>query len=535
MPRITLFALNSSYTHTNLAVRCIRKSLMAVGFDCDIIEFSLKDKRRRVLETLVQADADIYGFSAYIWNISELYGFASDLKKLRPKSVIVFGGPEVSFDSEEILAARPYIDCIIKGEGERAFCELAKMWEGGSVIPPVIDGGIFEDFPTQGSVYEQGELQSGSRLVYYESSRGCPFRCAYCLSALSGSVRAKDADTVLSELLEFEDVGNIKVVKFVDRTFNFDRERAKEIWRGMLSEKYTKNYHFEICAELLDEESFEILSRFPKGKIQLEIGVQSINPDVLRRVCRPSDTDRLIGNIERLYKMGNMHIHADLIAGLPGETFDSFSHAFDALYNKCHMLQLGFLKLLRGSKLRREAEDFGCVYSEAPPYAVLSTDTLSFADIARLHDIDELSERYGGGGFSRGMKLIMSRTDSPFSVFLTLSERFAADGLRIGELSQPRAYEKLYEYCAEGEDVRLAECLILDFLTSQKLSPPKIGGHELVRRDDTAKRDFMCFADEQGIEYFAPALEVRLGLRKYVIDRRNMMAFLCIGEGFIEI
>jgi len=233
--------------------------------------------------------------------------------------------------------------------------------------------------------------------------------------------------------------------------------------------------------------------------------------------------------------MGNVHIHADLIAGLPGESFESFANAFDTLYGKCHMLQLGFLKLLRGSKLRREAADFGCVYSEAPPYAVLSTDTLSFADISRLHDIDELSERYGGGAFSRALALIMSRTDSPFSVFLSLSERFEADGLRIGELSQPRAYEKLYEYCADGEDVRLSECLILDFLTSQKLSPPKIGGHELVRCDDSAKRDFMRFADGQGIEYFAPALEVRLGLRKYVVDRRNMRAFLCVGEGFVEI
>lgn len=535
MPKITLFALNSSYTHTNLAVRCIRKSLTAAGFDCDIIEFSLKDKRRRVLEALVTSNADIYGFSAYIWNISEIYGFASDLKKLCPGAAIVFGGPEVSFDSEEILAAHPYIDCIIKGEGERAFCELARMWDAGSAIPPVIEGGIFEDFPMQGSVYGQGELQSGARLVYYESSRGCPFRCAYCLSALSGSVRAKNADTVLSELLEFESVGNIKVVKFVDRTFNFDRERAKEIWRGVLSEKYTKSYHFEICAELLDEESFDILSSFSKGKVQLEIGVQSVNSETLKRVCRKSDTDRLIQNIERLYKMGNMHIHADLIAGLPCETFESFARAFDTLYGKCHMLQLGFLKLLRGSKLRREAEDFGCVYSDAPPYAVLSTNTLSFADISLLHDIDELSERYGGGAFSRTMKLIMARTDSPFSVYLSLSRRFAADGIRIGELSQPKAYEKLYEYCAMGEDGELSECLILDFLTSQKLSPPKIGGHELVRCDDASKRDFMRFADGRGIEYFAPALEVRMGHRKYIVDRRNMRAFICSEGEFIEI
>lgn len=535
MPKILLLALNSSYTHTNLAVRCIKKSLVREGFCADIAEFNLKDKRRRVLEALIAAEADIYGFSAYIWNVRELFAFASDLKKLRPEAKIVFGGPEVSFDAEEILAAYPYIDCIITGEGERAFCTLASLLSDGKTPPRIIDGGIFAEFPQQGMVYTEGELAGGPRVLYYESSRGCPYRCAYCLSAMSGKVRAKSAETTLSELLNFERIENIKVIKFVDRTFNFDRERAKEIWRGLLSDKYTKSYHFEICADLLDEESFEILSRLPSGKVQLEIGVQSTNPDTLHRVNRLPDTRCLLQNIERLHDMGNMHIHADLIAGLPGEDLASFARSFDSLYGKCDLLQLGFLKLLRGSALRRDADSFGCVYSNEPPYTVLANDCLSFSDLALLHDIDDLSDRFCGGAFRRSLGLLISRTDSPFGFFRRLADALRADGVRISELSQPRAYEKLYEYCADEDDRELAEALLLDFLTSQKMSPPMFGGYTAKRLDDDSKRLFMSYADTHGIEYFAPALEVREGLEKYVIDRRNMRAFKAKNDDFVEI
>lgn len=535
MPKILLFALNSSYSHTNLAVRCIRKSLTDAGFSCDIAEFNLKDKRRRVLSALVSANADIYGFSAYIWNMRELCNFAADLKKLRPDAKIVFGGPEVSFDCDEILAEHPYIDCIVAGEGEDAFCALAQMYDEGRTIPRIMDGGIYSGFTKQGILYTPGEMHEASRVVYYESSRGCPFRCAYCLSAMSGKVRAKNAQTTLAELLEFENIENIKIIKFVDRTFNFDRERAKTIWRGLLSEKYTKNYHFEICAELLDEESFDILSRFPSGKVQLEIGVQSTNPETLRRVDRSPETDGIIKNITRLYKIGNMHIHADLIAGLPGEDIVSFARSFDALYGRCDMLQLGFLKLLRGSKLRYDADDFGCIYSDEPPYEVLSTDCVNFDELCLLHDIADLCERYCGGAFRRSMALIMSRAESPFGIFEALAEKLSLDGLHITEISQPRAYELLYQYMHAGDDRKLSELLTLDFLTSQKLSSPAIGGYELKRGSNHLKRDFMKYADMHGIVYFAPALEVREGAGNYVIDRRNMRAFSEDNGSFVEI
>lgn len=533
--KILLFALNSSYTQTNLAVRCIKKSLVTAGFSAEIYEFNLKDRKRRVLEALVSAHADVYGFSAYIWNVRELYSFAADLKKLRPEAKIVFGGPEVSFDALEVLSEHGYIDCVITGEGEAAFVTAVRLLSSGKVLPPIIEGGIFEGFREQGILYSKDELNGNSRVVYYESSRGCPYRCAYCLSSVSGKVRAKDAEVTLSELKEFENVGNVKIVKFVDRTFNFDRGRAKEIWRGLLSGTYTKTYHFEICADLLDEESFAILSQFPKGKIQLEIGVQSTNREALSRVDRSPDTDRLIANITRLYRMGNMHIHADLIAGLPGENFESFGHSFDALYGKCHMLQLGFLKLLRGSKLRREADSFGCVYSDEPPYEVLSTDCLSYSELCCLHAVDELADRYCGGAFSRSMALIMSRTESPFYLFCRFADSFVTDRVHITECSQPRAYEKLYEYLHKGDDRELAEALTLDFLTSQKMLPPSFDGVGLKKADTGLKRRFMEWADSCGIAYFAPALEEWSGVREYVVDRRNMRAYLCFGADFAEL
>lgn len=533
--KTVLFALNSSYTHTNLAVRAIRKSLATAGFSCEVLEFNLKDRKRRVLEALINAGGDVYGFSAYIWNIRELYALAADLKKLLPQAKIIFGGPEVSFDCREILDAHPYIDCIIKGEGEGAFVGVCHMLSDGEELPRIIDGGIYGDFSSAGILYSPDELRGGQKIVYYESSRGCPYRCAYCLSAMSGAVRAKDAKTTLSELLEFELVDNIKVIKFVDRTFNFDRTRAKEIWRGLLSESYTKCYHFEICADLLDEESFELLSSFPKWKVQLEIGVQSTNPDTLKRVERSPDTKRLIANITRLYKMGNIHIHADLIAGLPGENMDSFARSFDALYGRCHMLQLGFLKLLRGSKLRETADSFGCIYSSEPPYEVLATDCLSFSDVCMLHGIDELADRYCGGAFKRSLEVVMSRCGSPFGLFSMLAERFDKDGIHIAECSQPRAYEKLYEYLGQENDRELAEALSLDFLTSQKMSPPDFGGHILQKGNSGLKRRFMAWADGTDTEYFAPALEEWTGTREYVVDRRNMRAYLYLDGSFVEL
>ncbi len=525
MPKIALFALNSSYSHTNSAVRCIKKSLFEAGFEAEILEYNLKDKRRNIIEALIRVDADIYGFSVYIWNIAEMCLFASDLKKLVPGAKIVFGGPEVSFECEAFLKAHPYVDTIIRGEGESAFVSFVNAYLSQKHLPSIIDGSVFEGFEKQGMVYSNNELYNGKKIVYYESSRGCPYRCAYCLSSLSGKVRAKDANTALSELLMFEEMDNIKVIKLVDRTFNFDMQRAKTILRGLLSEKYTKNYHFEICAELLDDEIFDIFSKFPSGKIQLEIGVQSSNSNTLKIINRSTNVEVVINNIKRLYELGNIHIHADLIAGLPLETMDTFKAAFDCLYNNCHMLQLGFLKLLKGSVLRENAEKYGLVYSDRPPYEVLYTDSMSFSELDFLHIIDEIMSRYKSRAFKLSMKLLEGRFESAFDMFSNLAEGFIKNGSSINELSQPDAYRKLYEIFAIGKDDELCEALSLDFLTYQKLSLPKFSEFELKRAEDFYKRDFIEFAKEHNIDFYVPSIEARQGSFIYVVDRKNMKAY----------
>lgn len=540
MLKITLLALNSSYSHTNLAVRCIKKSLNDAGFGANYLEFSLKDKRGTILSALFNAGAGVYGFSVYIWNRREMLTIASDLKKLCPAAKIIFGGPEVSFDAEKLLDENPFIDCVITGEGEAAFIKAAQIVESGGELPKVIDGNEFNGFERAGILYDREE-NSAKKLLYYESARGCPYRCAYCLSALSGRVRAKPAEQVLSELYEFEEFRDIKVIKFVDRTFNFDAKRARIIWNGLLDPKFTKCCHFEICGELLEDEDFELLSRFPKGKIQLEIGVQSTNPETLARVGRKTDIPKLLAAISRLHEPGNIHIHADLIAGLPGESFERFGKSFDDLFGRCDMLQLGFLKLLRGSRLRNEVCSFGCIYSDEPPYEVLATDCLSFNEIELLHRIDDLNERYvNSGAFGRTCRILFKMTDSPFNLLKNLAIGLDNDRLTLREISQANAYSELYDrtktlFVHSDELLRAYQtALSLDFLTSQKTSLPKFGDFVFERSENPAlKRKFCNWADENSVDYFAPALEVRAG--RFLLDRKMLTAFEFDGEAYHSI
>ncbi len=391
--KTVIFALNSSYSHTSLAVRAIARGMERHGLSYEIIEKNQKDKRGGILATLAEAGADIYGFSAYIWNIADMRAYASSLKKILPGAKIVFGGPEVLFAGEDFLRENTFVDYIIRGEGEEAFPALCEKIARGEATERIIDAPYFTDFTESGIYYgDVGETPHG--LVYYESVRGCPFACAYCLSSVTErKIRAKSAERTLADVLGFERFDDIKTVKFVDRTFNFDRERAKAIWRGLSGTEYTKEYHFEICASLLDDESIEILSRVPRGKFRLEIGLQSTNPETLAAINRKLDVKKTLENARRLYEAGNLFVHLDLIAGLPYEDYATFARSFNDAYGLCDELQLGFLKILCGCEMERNAERYGIVYSAEPPYQVLKTNWLSFADLQKLSLIDEISDR----------------------------------------------------------------------------------------------------------------------------------------------
>ncbi len=467
-----LFALNGSYSHTNLAVRAIGACLEESGVETHIIEKSLKDTRLSVLESLVRERADIYGFSVYIWNVGEMMRFASELKVILPTCRIVFGGPEVSFEDEGFFEAHPYIDHIIAGEGEDAFASLCRSLAEEKSPPKLIMAYPYERFTEGGIFYDRiGDAPKG--LVYYESVRGCPFSCAYCLSSVHDGIRAKSAEKTCSDLLAFEQFDGIRTVKLVDRTFNFDKNRAKTLWKALSSEAYTKEYHFEVSAALLDEESFSILAEAPKGKFRLEIGVQSTNPATVTAIDRRLDTEKTLDALRILHQKGNLHLHADLIAGLPYEDFETFSKSFDDVYGICDVLQLGFLKLLKGSKMRREAEKYGILYSPFPPYEVLKTDVLSFEDITRLHAIDALNDRFSNSGkFTYTFPYLPLASGSAFRFF---------DGLRafceetfhyqeISKLPQVEAFRLIFEYAKTLPNIdmeMITQRLSLDFLLGE--------------------------------------------------------------------
>lgn len=523
--KIVLFSLNASRTHTNLAIRCLAKNLKQNGFDeVVIIERTEKDNRNDTLAFLYQEKADIYGFSTYIWNIDAHLTLAQNLKHLLPNSKILFGGPEVSYHDESFLDSHSYIDYLIRGEGEDAIVTIAKTIDQNLKAPKIIDGGVYQGFLEAGVPYESKEDTNGS-ILYYESSRGCPYSCAYCLSSLHTTprVRAKSVESTLADLEAFEKFDNIRIIKFIDRTFNFDKTRAKTIWEALQSSQYTKNYHFEVCASLLDKESLELLSRFEKGKIQLEIGVQTTNPQVLAAINRRDDTKEVLQNLETLLSFGNMHIHADLIAGLPAEDYDSFANSFNDLYGKCDMLQLGFLKLLYGSPMMEKKDNYGYIFNNEAPYEVLANNTLSFEEINRLHHIEAVLERFSNSQrFSRAMK-VLTRERKPFSVFESIADYLPNPNL----LSQREAYSALLAFEKDrGEEKRcqeLKDALALDFLLNEQGHlPPSLDYSPLT----LTREERQSFRDAHP-EAFFPAVECYdiQSYGKIFVDRKNKVQY----------
>ncbi|MBE6555789.1 MAG: DUF4080 domain-containing protein [Ruminococcaceae bacterium] len=445
--KITLLALNGSFSHSSLAIRCLRDALQReTEHEVTLVEATLRDRTAAVLERLVEENADLYGFSLYIWNLPQMLSLACDLKTLRPKAHVVLGGPEASFATER-FDALPFPHTVITGEGESAIVTLAELLATGKQPPARMAGTPDPHFTEGGIRYPENEPVSA--LVYYESSRGCPFSCRFCLSSAGHGVRAKSAEQTLADLLLFEQHREPLTVKLVDRTFNFDRERAKAIWQGLLDERYTKCYHFEICAALLDEESFEILSHFKKGKVQLEIGLQSTNEKTLAAIGRRNDADAVIAAAARIKQQGNIHVHLDLIAGLPHEDLPSFRQSFDRAFFAADHLQLGFLKLLHGTALREDAASYGIRFSKDPPYTVLETDCLSFGELCRLRRIaallDRMTER---GRFAHSLHALLPRICSPFDLFDGFAAHLASKDRR--ELQQIGSRELFFHLADYG-------------------------------------------------------------------------------------
>ncbi|MHB1483185.1 MAG: B12-binding domain-containing radical SAM protein [Saccharofermentanales bacterium] len=456
-----LVAVNATYNHTNLAIRYLKHYYMKSGYaneNMEIIckEFTINDDLKENTAFLLRENADVYGFSCYIWNIGIILEMTGILKKINPGCHVVLGGPEISYEEYGFFDMHPEIDFIVRDHGELAFTKLLNhliSLKNGSNDPNIYGSGDLKNYGSAdskfygrmiegepvplngiGFPYENADFTIKQKQYYYETSRGCPYNCSYCLSSASKFADCLPVEKVKKDMSLFIDM-KLKQVKLVDRTFNFDDGRAIEIWRFLI-EKYMQapfktNFHFEITADLLSEEAIALLRTAPKGVFQFEIGIQSTNPIVLENVHRKVKTADIFANIRKLKEMDNISIHLDLIAGLPGDDWKTFAKSFNDVFSlKPSMLQLGFLKVLKGSPIRKEAPMHGILYEERPPYEVISTAAMSFFEILKLKNIENLVDRfYNSGQFKYSMDFLSGYADDAFAMFESLEDFWKSSGM----------------------------------------------------------------------------------------------------------
>jgi len=476
--KLLLTAVNAKYVHTNLALRYLHELCKDIC-DTKLTEYSINDNILSAERDIILSKPDIIAFSCYIWNIEFILKLAADVKKALPHTVIVFGGPEVSFDAVQILDKYPFVDYVVKGEGEISFpalisylCKTSSLPENGIAYrnngeicdtPPA----VLPDFSLIPFPYSEEIINElNGRIIYYESSRGCPYSCKYCLSGEKGRVRFKNVADVKRDLKFFSDC-KVTLVKFVDRTFNADRRRAREIWEYIASLNTETRFHMEITGELLDDETLELLKRVNPKNLQFEIGVQSTNPQTLSAIDRACHTDILFSNISRLLLETDIHIHLDLIAGLPFENFDSFRTSFnDVLSLNPHVLQLGFLKLLKGSAMRVEADVHGMIYRDYSPYEIISNKYISADEVLFLKDVDYVFDKfYNSASFNKTFDYLFSVYSDKFSVFSDIVNFFREKSYINASFSKQRLYDVLYE-CFSHHGSAFEEALRYDLIDS---------------------------------------------------------------------
>lgn len=503
-----LVALNAKYIHSNLAVHSLKayadRHLNANGLEIEAAEYTINQPIQKILADIYEKAADVLFFSCYIWNRREIWRLAADLHKISPGTDIWLGGPEASFDVEETMEAMAGVKGILQGEGEESFAQVVKAYAGEGdlhemleAIPGIVfrgekgvikRAGVTAPLPMDSVPFPYDELGDfENRILYYESSRGCPFRCSYCLSSIDKSLRLRSLEKVEEEL-DFFLMHKVPQVKLIDRTFNCDHRRALHIWKYLREhDNGITNFHFEIAGDLLTAEEIDCLGSMRPGQVQLEIGVQTTNSRTLSEISRPMDFKRLSETVQTLMEKGNVHLHLDLIAGLPYEDLTSFRASFDAVFAlKPHQLQLGFLKVLRGSPMREKAAEYGLQYTDAPPYEVLETRWLSYDDLLKLKGVEEMVEvYYNSGQFQRSITVLSSVFDSAFAFFDCLAEWHRKQGSQMLSLSRNQRYENLLRFGLElGVDtVFLKDALIYDYYARDNVkSRPDFFGSETVEK-----------------------------------------------------
>lgn len=485
--KILLAACNAKYIHSNLAVYNLRAYAEDYRKNIILKEYTINQQKDEILRDIYLEKPDVICFSCYIWNISFVKEIAEDLKKILPDSVFWAGGPEVSFDAEDFLKKNPGFFGVMVGEGEETFRELCRFYvdkKGSLEEIPGIAFGCGEKIRHNGwreimdlsnvpFAYEDME-DFRNKIVYYESSRGCPFSCSYCLSSVDKKLRFRNLDLVEKELQFFID-RKVPQVKFVDRTFNCKHSHAMEIWKYILEhDNGITNFHFEISADLLKEEELSLMEKMRPGLIQLEIGVQSTNPETIKAIRRTMDFKKLSEIVDRIHCFENIHQHLDLIAGLPYENYESFRNSFNQVYAlKPEQLQLGFLKVLKGSLMKEMAKEYGIIHKEKEPYEVLSTKWLSYGEILKLKTVESMVEvYYNSGQFQNILNYMESFFEDAFSMYEELGKFYEEKGYHSISHSRMRRYELLLEFLEQRQEIsreKAVDAMLLDLYLRENL------------------------------------------------------------------
>lgn len=469
--KILLAACNAKYIHSNLAVYDLQAYASDYADHIVLKEYTINQQKDDIMRDIYLEHPDVVCVSCYIWNLSFVKELMADLIKILPGADFWAGGPEVSYDAEKFLTENSEFKGVMVGEGEETFKELAGYYveknpqdlknmtgicyrDGDQII----HNGWRQIMDLSSIPFIYKDLSEfKNRIIYYESSRGCPFSCSYCLSSIDKKLRFRDTETVKKELQFFID-NKVPQVKFVDRTFNCKHDHAMAIWKYINEhDNGVTNFHFEISADLLREEELQEMSTMRPGLIQLEIGVQSTNPDTIKAIHRTMDFEKLKGIVDRIHSFGNIHQHLDLIAGLPYEDYDSFRHSFNDVYAlKPQQLQLGFLKVLKGSHMMEMCKEYGIVYKTQEPYEVLSTKWLDYDHVLKLKTVENMVEvYYNSGQFQNTLEYLEKFFPDAFSIYERLGSFYMEKGYGDVSHTRMRRYEILLEFLEDVPEISI--------------------------------------------------------------------------------
>ncbi|NRT70550.1 B12-binding domain-containing radical SAM protein [Clostridium beijerinckii] len=492
--KVLITAIDSKFIHSNLAVRYLKSFTRDMDYESKIKEFTINDREGRILEEIIKEKPDIVAFSTYIWNVELISRVANLIKRVDSNIEILYGGPEVSFDSRSFLKNNVG-EYVIEGEGEKTYRDFILYKLGKIKLEDVrglhykINDVVYSNekrplmsmdeivFP-----YEENEDLT-NKIVYYEASRGCPFNCKYCLSSTSHGVRFLDIDRVLKDLMYFINK-EVRLVKFVDRTFNCNSKFAMAIWDFLINQDTNTQFHFEISADILKPQEIELLSKAPKGRFRFEVGVQTTNDEVLRNINRFVNFSDIKEKVLEIEALRNIDQHLDLIAGLPGEDYESFKKSFNDMYEiKPEEIQLGFLKLLKGSSMREDAEKYGMEYSPYPPYEILKTDKISYEELLKLKKVEEMVDKYyNSQKFNHIIRYFERKFKLPFDFYYSLGMFFEDKGYFSKNIGNAEYYKVFLDYSEsvlQESNKYLKEIIRFNYLIFNK----KRGLPEFLRSD----------------------------------------------------